>query len=115
MKQMARSFDDVHAAYWFLAEHAVRGYLDTSFAAVLEVVAMRVDPITRRVEDDPTRNTHVEIWLESGPGLTEPGSPGGSVPWHDVDLDSSGDTFETALIRLAQRVSAKYGDGQRQQ
>ncbi len=105
-----KQFADAHEAFWFLSNHPTRGYLNTSFIDVLDVAVMKVNPESRRVEDDPAMNTEIEVWLESGPGYTEPSEVMGSVPWHDVDLDCGGPTFETALIRLAEKVQAKYGE-----
>ena len=107
---MSRKFTDAHEAFWFLNNHTVHGHLNTGFIDVLDVAVMKVDPQTRRVEDDRARNTEIEIWLESGPGYTDPSDNMGSVPWHDIDLDCGGPTFEAALIRLAELVAAKYGD-----
>lgn len=108
---MSHPLRNAHDAYWFLAEHPQRGHLDSSFIHALDVSVMKIDPLTRRVEDDPARNTEMEIWLESGPGYTDPAQYHGAyIPIHDWKLDCGGPTFEAALIQLAEKVRAQYGD-----
>jgi hypothetical protein len=96
-------------AYYFLTEHPVRGYRDTSFMDSLNFHYVRLDPVTHRIETDPARNTASEVWLESGPGYTRPRDGFADVPWHDYHLDSSGPTFDAALVALANRVAKRYG------
>ena len=52
---------------------------------------------------DETKNTKVEIWLEHGHY---------DVDWgacvHNIDLDCGGDTFEEAIIKLAELVKRHY-------
>jgi len=113
-----KTFENGYEAYWFLANHRVTGFAGTSFMDVLDVTIMKVDPTTHRVEDDAlgipslSRNTEIEVWLESGPGYSDPEGieDVASVPIHDPELDCGGPTFEAALITLAEKVAAKYGD-----
>jgi hypothetical protein len=88
----------------------------------LSIHYAKVDPKTRSVEDDASRNTAVECWLEFGPleyGYASSGGKEPSADWdtetmrqhyHDVDLDTGGATFDEALVRLAKLVKKKYGD-----
>ena len=77
-----------------------------------------VDPETRRVEDDDTRNTLLEMWIEAGPwmDLSEtdlPPTEGWNdynkwVTTHDMNLDCGGATMEEALLQLAVRIEFYY-------
>ena len=67
---------------------------------------VKVNPETNAIDDDPHKNTKVQIWLEHGPYDAEWGAC-----THDIDLDCGGDTFEEAIINLAKLVEEKYGDG----
>jgi hypothetical protein len=75
-----------------------------------------------RVDDDQSKNKHVECWLEFGPLEYGYAYSGGKEPmadwdtetvrhhYHDIDLDTGGATFDEGLIRLAKNVRKKYGD-----
>lgn len=88
------------------------------FDLALDIDIVKVNPETGEIDDDPTKNTKVQVWLEAGPyedlgitdGYGEPTSVKGFS--HDVELDSGGDTFEDAIIELAERVRAKYDSPQ---
>lgn len=81
-------------AYWFLRTHP-KG----NFIAALDIDVAMVNPDTRRIDDDKTKNTRMEVWLETGPeqGL------------HDIMLDCGGESFEEAIIKLAELVKKYYG------
>lgn len=68
-----------------------------------------------RVDDDATKNTNVECWLEFGP-LKQQVSDGNldMAHFHDIDLDCGAPTFDEALIKLARLVKRHYGDYRRQ-
>ncbi len=110
---MSEHFADAWEAYHFLNGHGVRGHYDTSFIDVLDVFVAKVNPETCEIDDDPTKNTKVEVWLESGAGYCEPHPIVGSVPLHDWDIDCGGDTFEEAIMKLAENVREKYGASNR--
>jgi hypothetical protein len=66
------------------------------------------------VQEDKSKNRHVECWLEFGPL-----SYGYSVDWedttrlqheHDWRLDTGGSTFDEAIVSLARLVKKFYGD-----
>ena len=89
-------------AYHFLQNHEIyRG----EFLRNLDVELVKVDPETNAVDlEDDSRNKKLRIWLESGPwnnGLT-----------HDPRLDCEGDTFEEAIVALAELVRTHYGENQ---
>lgn len=89
------------------------GWRDVWMSVVL------VDPATKRVEDDSSRNTHTEVWLEHGPHLFGSDVFGSEYAWqfqitghstHDHEIDCGGDTFEEAVIALAANVHTRYGN-----
>jgi hypothetical protein len=101
--------------WWWLSNHPIffDRYSLSMFQPCLDIEWAMVDPGSRRIEKDQSRNTHVECWLECGPYIVkEPDKddPTGDSVSHDWDLDCGGDTFEEALKRLAEKVLEKYGD-----
>jgi hypothetical protein len=70
----------------------------------------RVNPETglpeRRAWSD--LNTGTCIWLETGPSALRPG-PARLKACDDPQLDTSGPTFEAAIVLLARKVRAAYG------
>lgn len=93
---------DFYTAWKYLEEHPI---FCGRFLEGLDVLVVKVDPNTNAVEDDYTRNTKTQIWLETGPCF--PGAP--LTEWsHDINLDCGGDTFEKAIIRLAGLVHKNY-------
>lgn len=126
---MTREFTDFHEAWHWLHEHPAffaKGtmgatYPSSMFDEALDIVVSKVDPVTRKIEDDKSRNTHTEVWLECG-GVENPtenavanGQVGEEdIKWghttHDYELDCGGDTFEEAVLALANLVVKHYGD-----
>lgn len=102
---------DPAIAHTYLSDHPVRGHQDTSFLDTLWFTYVRIDPTTRSIEDDAERNTETEVWVETGPGRTVPDDLCGAIGIHDHELDCGGPTFDAALVALANRVHAVYGDG----
>ena len=92
---------DFYTAWWFLANHKV--FKDGFKYDRLWTHVAKVNPETGKLDDDMTKNTKVEIWLECFPD-DENGR------FHDIDLDCGGDTYEEAIIKLASLVKKKYGD-----
>ena len=90
-------------AYQFLDNHKI---FNGNFTYQLWFEIVKVNPETNAIDDDSTKNTKVQVWLEHGPYDKE---WGGCT--HDIDLDCGGDTFEEAIIKLAELVKGKYGDG----
>jgi hypothetical protein len=114
-KKMNQFYD----AFWWLFEHPLfkyKGKLTRScFPDSLNITTQKVNPETRRIEDDKSLNTHVEIWIEVT--SYEEGSKDDflydewrGIPCHDWELDCGGDTFEDAIVELARLVKEKYGD-----
>ena len=98
-------YDDIKArvfydAWEFLLEHEMfKGH----FKDILYIMVVKVNPDIGMVDDDESKNTKVEVWLEVGPY----GEP---YNIHDWDLDCGGDTFEEAIIKLADLVKQYYDD-----
>ena len=98
---------DFYDSYRFLLNHPM---FRDGFCHSLDIEVVKVDPATLCIEKDRTRNTRTQVCLECGP-YEEPEYDFVS-PWtHDPDLDCGGDTFEEAIVKLAQLVLAKYGTG----
>jgi hypothetical protein len=86
-------------------------------AGTLDIEVVRVNPATERIEDDEELNTATRVWLESGPWYWTAemkdeerelfGSYG--MPSHDVRLNCGAETFEAAVIELANLVFRYYG------
>ena len=74
----------------------------------LYIEIAKVDPETRRIEDDQSRNTKIEFWLEGGPFVKD--DDVGVIKSHDYELDCGGDTFEEAIIKYAALVRKHYGN-----
>lgn len=83
-----------YEAYRFLKKHP-RG----EFWNNLEIALVMVDPVTHRIHQVREKNTSVQVWLETGP----------VDGTHDIRIDSGGNSFEEAVIKLAALVKKYYG------
>lgn len=91
-------------SFQFLKNHPMfRG----AFLECLDIAVVKVDPATKRIEDDFSRNTETAVWLECG----KHAGPREQHNYHDPRLDCGGATFEEAIIKLAQAVRKYYGNG----
>jgi hypothetical protein len=93
---------DFYTAWNFLNEHKMFNGL---FCNCLWTEVVKVNPENNTIEDDKSKNTKTQVWLEHGPWEEEWGSC-----THDIDLDCGGDTFEEAIINLATLVKKYYKD-----
>ncbi len=92
---------EFYDAYHFLKKYPIfKGH----FSQCLDMYIVKVDPLTKRIEDDAVRNTETNVWLECGPWVLSPYEIN-FVPAHDISLDCGGDTFEEAICRLADLVA----------
>jgi hypothetical protein len=117
-----------YEAWWWLYKHpaffkhGIRSGQPGFFEA-LDVSVQKVNPKTGVIDDDPSKNTRVEIWLEVGP-WGDPASEELSKIWgdippdhpishgiatHDYELDCGGATYEEAIIKMATLVKEHYG------
>lgn len=100
---------DAVDAWEYLCEHRIfqKTYEGYSFSVFktkcLDIAYVRVNPWTNAIDDDNSLNTKMQVWLECGEYIQEENNG-----MHDIDLDCGGDTFEEAIVILANKVSAKY-------
>ena len=92
---------DFYTAWIFLLEHKMFRHM---FECGLYTAVVKVNPETNAIDDDDTKNTKVQVWLEHGAYDEE------YTHYHDFDLDCGGDTFEEAIIALAGLVKKHYTD-----
>lgn len=105
-------FADFHKAWWFLYEHPLfkDEYDSSGFERCLDIYVAKVNPETCEMEIDKKlryKNTKTEVWLEIG-------QYDKNCNWHDTELDCGGDTYEEAIIILANNVYDKYGKGKKE-
>jgi hypothetical protein len=108
-------FTDFYEAWIFLWNHPIFDRRKGSckrpcscysmFEECLDIDVVKVNPRTNRIDDDKSKNTATRIWLECGPWLLED-----KLPSHDPELNCGGATFEEAILTLANKVYAKYGN-----
>lgn len=91
---------DFYESFHYLNNHII---FAKHFSECLDIWVAKVNPETNEVDDDNSKNTKIEIWLECGPYCKD-------FFTHDIDLDCGGDTFEEAIIELAKLVKDIYGD-----
>lgn len=94
---MTKLMEDFYNAYWYLSN-----IKDGQYLKGLEVEVVKVNPDTKQVSSDESKNTEVNIWLETGLFNQEV-----SCYEHDITLDCGGRTFEEALINLANKIKEK--------
>jgi hypothetical protein len=98
---------DFYEAWNFLNSHKIfedTYQLNQFQDSCLIINVVKVNPVNNKIEDDETLNTKTQVWLECGE-YEERYDQG----CHDIDLDCGADTFEEAIIQLAQLVADKYG------
>ena len=91
---------DFYEAYHYLDNHII---FQGNFTKCLYIEVVKVNPLTKEVDDDKTKNTLTNIWIECGPYKEQ-------YETHDISLDCGGDTFEEAIIKLANLVKDSYGE-----
>jgi hypothetical protein len=99
-------------------------YNNYRFDLALDIDVVKVNPETGQIDDDPAKNTLPQVWLECGPWEADlykdedpelreetykeiPEDKRGGFT-HDTNLDCGGDTFEDAIIALAELVKLNY-------
>lgn len=128
----ARRFNDFYQAWHFLTHHPmfddtprdIREGLNTdlrtygAFKTCLDTDVVKVNPVDNRINDDPKLNTATRIWLECGRWMMphelsdyydREYFPQG-VACNDWGLMCGGDTFEEAIVNLANKVYERYDD-----
>ena len=90
-------------------EHPI--YKDQFPEKGFHISVMMVNPKTDSIDDDKSKNTKLQIWLESGEVKENPDDCCENFTFiteHDPRLDCGGDTFEEAIVRLYQLVRKYY-------
>jgi len=107
-----KKFTDFYESYNYLEHHnIVQHDGDYYFNHCLDVEVVKVDPTTNEINfEDESKNTKTMVWLEFGPVVEDTYNNFLTryIPSHDIDLDCGGDTFEEAIIELANLVYNKY-------
>lgn len=102
------TFTDFEQAFDFLEAHPM---FNDMFLEDLWYNVVKVNPETGAIDTDTSKNTKIEFWFEHGP-YSDQSSDG--IAWnrctHDLDLDCGGDTYEEAMINLANKVKEYYSD-----
>jgi len=119
----SKKFNDFYEAWWFLNETSVfkptiedwvktgcsedwakvcQSY-DSFFSNSLDIIVVKVCPNSKRVMKNEKRNTHVQIWLECGEPYYDEGT-NEIKTYHNIKYDCGGDTFEEAIVYLANIV-----------
>jgi hypothetical protein len=104
-----KKFKDFYEAWWYLNEHPTFkvNNFEGNFQECLDIDVQKVNPHTKHVEYNEKLNTKVEVWLECGNYMFDE-TLERNVPCHDIRLDCGGNTFEEAIIKLANLVRKYY-------
>lgn len=106
---MNNRFNDFYEAFHFLRTHKMiertgfEGLKHYHFNECLDISVVKVNPETDAIEMNDDLNIKTQVWLEFGP-------MNGLIPEHDTRLDCGADTFEEAIIQLANLVDKYYLD-----
>lgn len=105
-----KKFTDFYNAWHFILNHPCfeDNFGQSLLYRNLDIEVVKVNPETETIEDDVSKNTATRVWLEFGPMSLE--GDLGMVCTHDPDLDCGGNTFEEAIIELANLILDKYGE-----
>jgi hypothetical protein len=108
-----KKFTDFYESYNYLEHHSIVQHDGNYyFNRCLDVEVVKVDPSTNEINfEDESKNTKTTVWLEFGPIVEDTYNDFLTryIPSHDIDLDCGGDTFEEAIIKLANLTYDKYG------
>lgn len=120
-KIMRNRFNDFYDAYIFLQDHGIckckpyingkiADYENNYFVRCLDVEVVKVNPETNTVDNDTSKNTKTQVWLEFGAAFLALDISEHVRFEHDTRLDCGADTFEEAIINLANLVDKYYLD-----
>lgn len=104
-----KRFTDFYEAFHFLRTHKMtertgfEGSKHNHFDECLDISVVKVNPETDAIEMNDDLDIKTQVWLEFGP-------MNGLIPEHDTRLDCGADTFEEAIIQLANLVDKYYLD-----
>ena len=77
------------------------------FDRAIDINVVKVNPKNDTIDDDETLNTKTAVWIEIG---TEWDEEYNCFQMHVWYLDTGGDTYEEAILSLAQLVWKYYGN-----
>ena len=112
-------FNDFYEAYQWLYNHPVFQYqctfeelsepqLESFFDYAVDVEVVKVNPENNTIEDDPKLNIKTRVWFEISEDYDEKYHTTSTHIWY---LDTGGNTYEEAMISLANLVYKFYKDG----
>jgi len=111
---------DFVKAWWFLFQHPYyaipykteNGYtFKEGFEQSLDIEPRKINPKTNAIDDNKSLNTKNIVWLESGHYyIVEKEESITDRHCINPSLNVQGNTFEDAIIKLANKVLKKYGD-----
>ena len=108
-KREGKSRDDLEFER-AIRENAQTFYWEGQFIYNLDFDYHMVNPETGAIDNDKSKNTKMEVWLETGPAYFDDYGGRYQRNMHDTRLDCGGATFEEALIELANLIKKYYGD-----
>lgn len=79
----------------------------SGFHRSIDVNVQKVNPDTNSIDNDMSKNTKVEIWLECGEAWYDEYCNCWSFS-HNINYDCGGDTYEQAITNLANIVYQYY-------
>lgn len=95
---------DFYESWWYLYDHPMfqdeYGY--SRLEECMDISVVKVNPKADEIDNNLELNTKVQVWLEVG-------KYDENNRWHEVDLDCGGDTFEKAIITLANLIRMRRG------
>ena len=113
-------FSDFYKAFNFLRNHKLceceidQGNRHKSvvnyFDRCLSISVVKINPETDEIDANMSNNTKTEVWLEFGRAFIDYNITNDVMFEHDYRLDCEGDTFEEAIIKLANLVDQFYYD-----
>ena len=81
--------------------------LRADLMANLDIDVVKVNPKTKAIDDDEELNTETNVWLELGTVVYEEDDKVWAYS-HDIRLDCGAETFEKAVIKLANLFRKYY-------
>ena len=113
-------FSDFYEAFNFLRNHKLceceidqgnrRKSIVNYFDRCLSISVVKINPETGEIDANMSNNTKTEVWHEFGRACIEYNKTDSVMFEHDYRLDCESDTFEEAIIKLANLVDQFYYD-----
>jgi hypothetical protein len=85
-------------------------FQDNTFNESLSVEFVRVNPQTGAIDEDASKNTQIEVWLEAGGPVADEETGVRYRVSNNYKLACGGPTFEAAMLQMAANVLKQYGD-----